>query len=488
MNKLVNVTMQFFPVFKALLFVAILPNIALVLIAIGLDLNRPYINLDYLFVSLLILTRLRVLAIVFFIMLFAIDLLALAGQIFLFIRPDNLLYLLKFLPQTSGAYQFGIVSLLVLCVLLSWLQLSLPKFVTTLHALIVFNLSLIFYAVNVYGSGDPQERIWRVQSSPLVDSQLLFILDNRSDGFLQSFSSEGPALTSTKVIGASAAWFNAEMLNSKTELMLIASESWGVPLNPSIQQAILAPLTDLSLKVKEFESGQFSFSGPTLAAELRELCQLDTMHYNLKEVTVGFEGCLPNKLKQAGYKTHAIHGATGVMYDRAYWYPRAGFDNSTFFETQAWPRRCFSFPGACDIDMIETAAKFFSDSQPSFLYWLTLNSHSIYDPRDIHLDVFDCQRFQVDPSTQTCRNLKLQAQFFFGLAKAIEQGDFAGVDVIIVGDHTPIITNPEEKVTYFVDQQVPWVKFRVEGSITEMAESKTASSDTEATLTNEISL
>ena len=480
--------MQFFPVLKAVLFIAILPNIALVVMAMWLDLNRPYINLDYLFVSLLMLTRLRLLGIVFFIMLFAIDLLALAGQIFLFIRPDNLLYLVKFLPETSGAYQFGIVGLVVLCVLLTWLQLSLPKFVSPLHMLVVFNLSLVLYAVNVYGSGDPQERIWRVQSSALIDSQLLFIFDNRSDGFLQSFSSEGPALTKAKVIGASAAWFDAEMLGSNRKLMLIASESWGVPLNPLIQQALLKPLTDLSVRIQAFKSGQFNFSGPTLAAELRELCQLDAMHYNLKDVTAGFENCLPNKLKQSGYDTHAIHGATGVMYDRVYWYPRAGFEYTTFFETNTWPRRCFSFPGACDIDMIETASKAFSNSQPTFLYWLTLNSHSVYDERDIHLDVFDCKRFNVDPTTQSCRNLKLHAQFFYSLARSINEGNFDGVEVIIVGDHTPIITSPEEKATYFADQQVPWVKFTIVDETHNMAAMTLTSGKTEAAISHDTTL
>ncbi|MBZ9611345.1 sulfatase-like hydrolase/transferase [Rheinheimera maricola] len=454
--------MQFYHPLKAILFVAILPNIALIILAIWFDLNRPYVNLDYLFVSLLTLTRLRWLGIAFFILLFAIDLFVLAGQIFLFIRPDNLLYLIKFLPETSSAYQFGIIGLVILLVLLTYVQLSIPKVAKPLHTLVIFNIALILYAMNVYGSGDPQERIWRVQSSPLVDSQLLFLLDNRSDGFLQSFISDGPALSNIKVSGASADWFNTEKADSKKNLMLIASESWGVPLNHNIQQALLAPLTNLNRKIKHIDSGQFNFSGPTLAAELRELCQLDAFHYNLKDVTNGFENCLPNKLKQSGYKTYAMHGATGVMYDRIYWYPRAGFESSTFFETQVWPRRCFSFPGACDIDMIETASKALSSSDPTFLYWLTLNSHSVYDTRDIHIDLFDCENFNVDPTTQSCRNLKLHAQFFYSLAKSIEAGNFAGVEVVIVGDHTPIITSPEEKAAYFVDQKVPWIKFSVE--------------------------
>ena len=447
---------------RSVLFIAVLPNVALVLAAIWLGLNRPYINLDYLFVSLLMLTRFRWLGIIAFMVFFAVDLLALAGQIFLFIRPDNLLYLAKFLPQASGVYQLSFVGLLFLFVALISLHTALPKLTKPIHTLVIFNIALVFYALNAYSSGDAQERIWRVQSSPLVDSQFLFLFDNRSDGFLQSFDSSGPALSDRKFSGASAEWFNTPQIGEQRNLMLIASESWGIPHNTDIQQALLKPLSGLTGRVNDYNEGQFNFNGPTLAAEIRELCQLTPLHYNLKDAHTGFEDCLPNKLRAAGYKTHAMHGATGVMYDRIYWYPRAGFDSSTFFETKAWPRRCFSFPGACDIDMIESASKAFSSSGPTFLYWLTLNSHSVYDTRDIHLDIFDCESFNVDPATQSCRNLKLHAQFFYSLAKSIEAGNFDGVDIIIVGDHAPIITNPEEKATYFVEQQVPWVKFRVD--------------------------
>jgi hypothetical protein len=448
------------PFLLSFFLITILPNIVLVLMTFWLDLSRPYLNLDYLFAALLVFTPLRILGIVFFIFFFAIDVLALTGQIFLFIRPDSLLYLAKFLPQASGIYQLSVAGIAILLLSLIALFIAIPRYSKAIHALILFNSALVMYAVNVYGERDQQERIWRVQHSPIVDSQLLFLFDQRSDGFLQSFDSSGPALSSRKISGASSEWFNTFIENR--QLMLIASESWGVPHNAEIQQALLKPLSDLTDRVKNFSEGQFNFSGPTVAAELRELCQLAPFHYNFKDALTGFENCLPNKLTKAGYKTHAMHGATGVMYDRIYWYPRAGFSSATFFETKPWPRRCYSFPGACDIDMIDTASQIFSGTEPTFLYWLTLNSHSVYDTRDIHIDLFDCARFDVAPETQTCRNLKLHAQFFYSLAKSIEGGNFEGVEVIIVGDHAPIITSIEEKAAYFVDQQVPWVKFNVD--------------------------
>ncbi len=452
------------PFFLSFLLIAVLPNIVLVGLAAWLDLNRPYINLDYLFATLLVFTRLRILGVILFAGCFALDLLALTGQIFLFIRPDSLLYLAKFLPQASGIYQLSIAGLFILLLSLIVLFAVLPRFTKPAHALVLFNIALVFYGVNAYSTQDPQERIWRVQHSPIVASQLLFLFAQRSDGFLQSFDSSGPALSDRKVSGASAEWFGAHKVSEQRSLMLIASESWGIPHNADIQQALLKPLRNLHSRIQHFSEGQFNFGGPTVAAELRELCQLAPLHYNFKNTHTGFENCLPNQLQQAGYKTHAIHGATGVMYDRIYWYPRAGFSGTTFFETKTWPRRCYSFPGACDIDLIETASQVFSDDEPTFLYWLTLNSHSIYDSRDIFIDSFDCQAYSIPEDSQTCRNLKLHAQFFYSLAQAIEQGSFNGVEVIIVGDHAPIITSLEEKAAYFVDEQVPWVKFSINGS------------------------
>jgi hypothetical protein len=453
--------------FLSFILIAVLPNVALVALAAWLDLNRPYINLDYLLITLLVFTPLRAIGVIFFVGCFALDLLALTGQIFLFIRPDSLLYLAKFLPEASGIYQLSVAGIVILLLALATLFSVLPRFSKPLHALILFNTAVCIYAINVYSEQDQQERIWRVQHSPIVDSQLLFLLNQRNDGFLLSFDSNGPALSDKKVSGASAEWFNPNRLNAtNNKLMLIASESWGIPNNKAIQQALLKPLSSLSGTVKNFSTGQFSFSGPTVAAELRELCQLTPFHYNFKNTITGFEDCLPNQLKHAGYNTHAMHGATGVMYDRIYWYPRAGFHSSTFFETQAWPRRCYSFPGACDVDMIDTANRVLASDEPTFLYWLTLNSHSVYDPRDIVVDVFDCTAYDIPAETQTCRNLKLHAQFFFSLAKAIEQGSFNNVEVIIVGDHAPIITDLEEKARYFVAEQVPWVKFSVANSDT----------------------
>src|SRR5690606_39278501 len=54
--------------------------------------------------------------------------------------------------------------------------------------------------------------------------------------------------------------------------------------------------------------------------------------------------------------------------------------------------------------------------QKQFVYWLTLNSHAPYDPRDIQKDLFPCEQFKIAAQSEVCRNFKIHAQFFEALA------------------------------------------------------------------------
>jgi phosphoglycerol transferase MdoB-like AlkP superfamily enzyme len=179
-------------------------------------------------------------------------------------------------------------------------------------------------------------------------------------------------------------------------------------------------------------------------------------------VETGFENCLPKRLLAAGYKTAAMHGATSLMYDRRHWYPRAGFEKMTFFEDRVWPQRCYSFPGACDLDMLPELEKFFGQPGKRFMYWLTLNSHAPYDLRDLRVDHFNCAAHGISDNTEVCRLLKLQADFFSGLAQQLRSDTLKGVDVIIVGDHAPSLINLEDKTAIFAPSVVPWVRLKTQ--------------------------
>src|SRR5690606_18895241 len=152
-----------------------------------------------------------------------------------------------------------------------------------------------------------------------------------------------------------------------------------------------------------------------------------------------------------GYRTTAIHGAAGMMYDRVRWYPKAGFEQLVFLESRPWPRRCYSFPGACDMDLMDEVRAGLTAEGKSFVYWLTLNTHSNFDLRDLQDDHFDCAAFGTESTRASCRNFKLQAQFFNGLAELLADKALQDMEVIVVGDHPPPILNREDFDQYFQD-------------------------------------
>src|SRR5690606_11728043 len=222
------------------------------------------------------------------------------------------------------------------------------------------------------------------------------------------------------------------------KLVLIVAESWGAT-RADIHNVVISPILNLKDRFSTFETGTAAFSGATVEGELKELCRLATSEFGFSDTTSGFEHCLPNRLKELGYHSVGIHGASGVMYDRAAWYPKAGFDETIFFESRNWSRRCYSFPGACDFEIAPEVGKVLGSHDKTFVYWLTLNSHSLYDERDIVIDALDCESVGVPIDTQTCRNLKLHAQFFTVLADLVQAPDLAGSEVLVVGDHVPPI-------------------------------------------------
>ena len=443
--------------FVDLFFIIVLPNSFFFAAAFYLSLSRPLINFDYVIVALLFLLGWRVLGLIGVVVAFFFDILFLLGQILPVLRISDVFYLFGFIGVTPIAYQvlfvLGAAVLLIKTVGL----MRFAKHGIELSTMLVINAAVFLYIAMLVAGSESNNRIWRVTDAPLTASLTVSNLDLRRAGFIENFSVDPEPLSKASYLGKTQAWLEAPN-GVPDKVMLIVSESWGVTTD-SIRDDLLEPLRNLSQGVEGYEAGVLDFSGVTVEAELRELCGLTTSHFNLGSVETGFESCLPNQLKQSGYKTVGIHGAVGLMYDRALWYPRAGFDQTLFFESHDWDRRCYSFPGACDFEIAEDLDDIFSGESKIFLYWLTLNSHAFYDERDIVDDVFDCEAHEISPELQTCRNLKIHAQFFSRLAVQLSKPEFDGVSVLIVGDHSPPIMNKEEKEKYFETKMVPWVSF-----------------------------
>ena len=438
----------------------LLPNVAVLVLANLVGLSRPWFNVDYAAAALLFVMTPFWLSITAFCIFFLFDVAAVFGQMMPFMRLQDALYLSQFMGIAPTSYQLIALFILFLAALCVWFFWRLRRWSSRATVLGVANVFIYVYLISVFAVGTPKDdSLWRVSGDKWLASQSVFNLDVRSAGFVDSFHTKGEPFKLSPYDGVTDPLFTKARANSE-KILLVVVESWGVSSAP-VMAGVLQPLLSRKDSFEEFERGDLPFSGFTVAGELRELCQYYPRHFNLKSVTKGaFEPCLPNRLQQVGYRTMAMHGAAGTMYDRAFWYPRAGFERTVFFETKAWKHRCYSFPGACDHEMISEIPKFFAEINKGFFYWLTLNSHYFYDKRDVHLDRFDCKEHGMESDPEVCRNLKLQAQFFYFFAKMLERPEMKNVEVMIVGDHPPVISNTEDYESYFKKNRVPWIKLR----------------------------
>lgn len=423
--------------------------------------NRPFINVDFFLVFVLMAFGYKIIAILCLSIFILFDLLSVMSQAFIFIRLQDITYLFSFLeisPLIYQVYFFFIIFLFLAVIVVAY------KFSDKLDkksSLILLNTAIVALIIQNKSIED-NSRFYRLDSNLYLASLTNYFVTTRLLGFVENIKESNNTISEYRQARAvkDSGWIensSNHLVVTSDQMLLIVSESWGEPLDKEINQYLISLVVPENRSVDQ--SGQFHFLGATIAGELRELCSMVPENFNLKVVDADFSHCLPSQLKDKGYTTKAIHGAVGNMYDRYYWYPKIGFQQMVFFENRVWPRRCHSFPGACDVDMMQIVVDFFDSNEKGFLYWLTLNSHAIYDSRDITIDVFDCDRFNIT-NDEVCRNLKLHAQFFFSLGEVLRRGELSNVDIVIVSDHEPRFTNRNIKEKYFETNIIPWIRMR----------------------------
>lgn len=399
-------------------------------------LGRPYINFDYFLVLFFYALGLRFIAIILCSVFLLFEFFALIGQVFPFVRFSDFIYLSKFTFDAPFPYIMVMgFSLLLFPVIIYLFYLS-SELLGKIKVFVIFNIVVFSFAVMRqlipdYYDGD---KYWKVAKGKLISSVTEYVLTYRFVGFAEGFNTESNSASEYE--GIAAIDFLSETIDQYENILFVINESWGVPVNDLVQKEIVS--ID-SFKDFEVEVHEINFSGYTVQGEMRELCRKSVANINLKILDDNdFSGCLPSNLKLKGYKTYAIHGATGNMYDRAYWYPKVGFDKAIFYENMSLDRRCYSFPGACDSDIFSVIESLHRSDEKKFIYWLTLNTHASYDMRDLDKDLFDCEIFKIS-GHEFCRNLKLQKQFFHNLSVYLK--DKKDILVVVVGDHEPRIVD-----------------------------------------------
>jgi hypothetical protein len=251
----------------------------------------------------------------------------------------------------------------------------------------------------------------------------------------------------------------AVLARPERHAVLVMVEALGEFADPRLQALILQPFDNRALRDRyTITTGSTTYYGSTTAAEMRELCETREPYRAL------LEGkslqCLPALARERGYRTVALHNFGSRFFDRHAWYPRLGFQDTTFAETlqNLAARRCGGpFKGVCDADVIPLITnRLQSAQQPTFFYWLTLSTHVPVAPQE-GTPRLGCRDKPVIPHVEVCDMTELWLDVLDGLATMASEIEPA--EILIVGDHAPPLWSKAAR-RMFVPGQVPWIRLQ----------------------------
>lgn len=284
-----------------------------------------------------------------------------------------------------------------------------------------------------------------------------------TDAYLQTIGGYGfgrylaPGTSFNSAVSASG--FASDSANRNTDLLLVVVESWGVLKNFKLAASAVDQLTDTQvLRNFEISEGQIPFYGHTTDGEIRELCgHWGDYHKYLGETSTE---CLPARLQQQGYSTHAYHGFYATYFERHLWYPNIGLKNLNFVEQlgKEGRRSCHSvFVGICDIDVAaDVKAQLQRSPQgKSFTYWLTLDSHLPAGTQDPAM-VSRCESESLVGDIEVCKLHASWSLVFKEIASLAMIERERPLDILIVGDHVPPFWRRSARKLFHVDV-VPWI-------------------------------
>lgn len=240
-------------------------------------------------------------------------------------------------------------------------------------------------------------------------------------------------------------------------VLMVMVESLGNLRDPRQRAILTAPFDDPALRRHyTVTTGTSAFFGSTAAGEMRELCGTYRPYWRF--FAVEDPVCLPDRFAARGYRTVAVHGFRAEFYERAQWYPLAGFQRSLFGEALAprFARRCDGpFPGPCDTDLAEVVEAELTAAEASFVYWLTLNSHVPVAPgRGTPRQ--DCgQPGSPFADPEVCAMVEVWQDVFVAVSRLALA--HPGTEILLVGDHAPPLWRRAARDA-FEPGRVPWIR------------------------------
>lgn len=246
-------------------------------------------------------------------------------------------------------------------------------------------------------------------------------------------------------------------------LVVVVVESWGLATDLPVRNSLVQPYTATRLLARyRVAQGSVPFHGSTIAGEARELCGKNMGFDIISADPQELKGCLPLYLAARGYRSLAVHGMYGRMFDRRTWYQRIGFEEQWFedrLEKTGLPKCVGALVGTCDAAIADWLAQRLNRQQtdPQFLYWMTLNSHL---PVSVP---------SVLPAEGSCTGSPVLSQFLsycswyhliFNVHDSVARMAMSEMVrptvFVVVGDHAPPFANPALR-SQFSGSTVPYV-------------------------------
>lgn len=273
-------------------------------------------------------------------------------------------------------------------------------------------------------------------------------------------AADSPSATS---IAFNAPQFQAISHGQKPNIVLIVVESWGFALDSSLRNAFLSAYESRKLGDRyTVLNGTVPFYGSTVPGEVRALCSskdgFEILHASSSEL----RRCLPETLAAEGYREIALHGMDGHLFDRARWYSELGFNTILFrddFRKMGQPDCPGAFRGTCDSAVASwIGAQLQAPSkQPTFIYWLTLNSHLPVPTPPLLADPAPCSNSDaLRKYPALCAWYQLEMNVHRAIAEIASNSANRPTAFIVVGDHAPPFSNPDLRAS-FAQDVVPYL-------------------------------
>jgi len=279
---------------------------------------------------------------------------------------------------------------------------------------------------------------------------------------LNAMRASSDANAPVKPVGSSAVTVSDIMANAMAHhrnVVLILVESYGRSQDAAVARETMAPLMTPAVMARyEVTNGTVPFKGPTVSAELRELCGIAGGVGTTLGASRFADQCMPKILKAGGYTATAYHGFYSNMFARNRWYRELAFDRLVFLDNLGPVRTCGSlFRGACDLEMAKMVeADLVKATSPQFSYWLTLSSHQPIEVSSETTTELGCGGISDSAKTTECVWAKLIRKANESIAHIATAKGLAPTEFVIVGDHAPPFITKQLR-NEFSQNEVPYV-------------------------------